>query len=354
MMIPASALAALLLLILALFCWGSWANSQKYLFKWRFELFFYDFSIGVLASVLLAAFTLGSMNPQELTVSDNLLIASYRKIAEAVAAGVLVNFAYVLLAASTSLSGMAVAFPVSFGIGLIVMSVTNFIGSPELSNPLLLFGGLGLVLAALVIDVIACRSHLASLKEASKSGPALDPRTRLPVRTAITTRGVILGVLSGIALGFFYPVLDSCREGDGGVGPYGLAALIGSGMFFSTLLYMPFFMNFPVNGAPLQLSDYFKGARKQHLWGIFGGFVWAVGLVAALAEAAAPPAVKTGQALGFGLLQAVPVVAALWGLLTWREAGGSTQGVKMLLLGTLVLYLAGVALVSLSPVLASK
>jgi glucose uptake protein len=349
MMIPASTLAALLLLILALFCWGSWANSQKYLFKWRFELFFYDFSIGVLASVLLAAFTLGSMNPQELTVSDNLLIASYRKIAEAV-----VNFAYVLLAAATSLSGMAVAFPVSFGIGLIVMSVTNFIGSPELSNPLLLFGGLGLVLAALVIDVIACRSHLASLKQAAKLGPVLDPRTRLPVRTAMTTRGVILGVLSGIALGFFYPVLDSCREGDGGVGPYGVAALMGFGMFFSTLLYMPFFMNFPVYGEPLQLSDYFKGARKQHLWGIFGGFVWAVGLVAALAEAAAPPAVKTGQALAFGLLQAVPVVAALWGLLTWREAGGSTQGVKMLLLGTLVLYLAGVALVSLSPVLASK
>jgi glucose uptake protein len=352
MLIPASTFAGLLLLILTLFCWGSWANSQKYLLKWRFELFYYDFSIGVLACVLLAALTLGSMNPQELTVSDNLLIASYRKIAIALGAGVLVNFAYVWLSAATSVAGMAVAFPISFGIGLIVMSISDFIGNPAMGNALVLVGGLVLVVAAIVIDVIAYHSHLDSLKEASKLRPVLDPRTRQPARSSNTARGVLLGVLSGIALGFFFPIVDSSREGDGAVGPYTLAALIGFGMFFSTLLYMPFFMNFPVRGEPLQLSDYFKGTRKQHLWGILGGVVWAVGLVAALAEAAAPPAVKTGQALTFGLLQAVPVVAALWGLLIWREVGDSTQGVKMLILGTLVLYLAGLAMVSLSPVLA--
>ena len=59
-------------------------------------------------------------------------------------------------------------------------------------------------------------------------------------------------------------------------------------------------------------------------------------------------------ALGFGLLQGAPILALLWGVLAWREVKGSTQGVKMLLVGTVVLYVAGVALVSLGPVFAAK
>jgi glucose uptake protein len=282
------------------------------------------------------------------------LIAGYHRIFYALGAGVLINLACMLLLAATAVSGMAVAFPLSFGIGLIVMSVADFIGSPESANALLLFGGLVLVLAALVIDVFAYHSHLDALKEASKLGPVLDPRTGLPVRNSITARGVVLGILCGIALGFFFPVVDSSRLGDGALGPYTLAALIGFSMFFSTLLYAPFFMNFPVQGAPLQFGDYFKGTRKQHLQGILGGFLWAAGLLAVLAEGGAAPAAKPNPALAFGLVQAVPILAALWGLFKWRELQDSTHGVKMLLLVTLVLYLAGVALVSLSPVLATK
>ena len=354
MILPATTLASLLLLILTLFCWGSWANSQRLVFKWRFELFYYDFTLGLAACLLIAAFTLGSMNSQELTVSDNMMIAGYRKMAYGVAAGVLVNLAYMLLVAATSLSGMAVAFPLSFGIGLVVISVTNFISNPQSANMLLLFGGLVLVLIAVLVDIIAYRSHLDALAAASKSGPMLDPRTKLPVRTPIAARGIVLSILSGIAMGFFFPLVDSSRGGDNGVGPYGLAALIGGGMFFSTLIYVPFFINFPVQGDPVQVRDYFKGAKKQHFWGIFGGFVWAVGLLTALVEAAAPPAVRTGQALAFGLVQGAPILAALWGILVWRELKGSAQGVKMLLLGTFVLYLAGLTMISLASVYASK
>lgn len=354
MILPATTLASLLLLILTLVCWGSWVNSQRLVFKWRFELFYYDFTLGLAACVLIAAFTLGSLNSQELTVSDNMMIAGYRKMAYAVAAGVIVNLACMLLVAATSLSGMAVAFPLSFGIGLVVMSVTNFIGNPQSSNALLLFVGLVLVLMAVLVDIVAYRSHLDAMAAASKSGPMLDPRTKLPVRTPLAARGIVLSLLSGVVWGFFFPVVDASRGGDNGVGPYGLAALIGVGMFFSTLVYVPFFINFPVQGDPVQVRDYFKGAKKQHIWGILGGFVWAVGLLATLVEAAAPASVRTSPALAVGLVQSVPILAALWGLLAWREVKGSTQGVKMLLLGTIVLYLAGLALVSLSPVLASK
>jgi glucose uptake protein len=354
MILPATTLASLLLLILTLFCWGSWANSQRLVFKWRFELFYYDFTLGLAACFLIAAFTLGSFNSQELTLSDNMMIAGYRKMAWGVAAGILVNLGYMLLVAATSLSGMAVAFPLSFGLGLIVMSVTNFIANPQASNALLLFGGLALVLAAVLVDVVAYRSHVDALAAASKTGPMLDPRTKLPVRTPIAARGIVLSLLSGIALGFFFPVVDSSRGGDNGVGPYGLAGLIGIGMFVSTLIYVPFFINFPVQGEPVQVRDYFKGAKRQHFWGIFAGFLWAVGLLAVLVEAAAPPSVRAGPAVAFGIVQGAPMLAALYGLLAWQEFKGSTQGVKMLLLIMIVLYVAGLAMVSLSPVLASK
>ncbi len=354
MILPSTTLASLLLLILALFCWGSWANSQRLVFKWRFELFYYDFVLGLAACLLIATFTLGSMNSQELTVSDNMMIASYRKMAYGLATGVILNLANMLLVAAISLSGMAVAFPLSFGIGLVVMSVANFIGNPQSSKALLLFCGLVLVLVAVIVDILAYRSHLDALAAASKTGPMLDPRTKLPVRTPIAARGIVLSVASGIALGFVFPMIDMSRIGDNGVGPYGLAALIGAGMLGSTLLYVPFFINFPVQGDPIQVRDYFKGAKKQHFWGIFGGILWAVGFVAVLVEEASPAALRTGTALEAGLLQSVPILAALWGILAWREFKGSTQGVRMLLLGMIVLFAAGVTLVSLAPMYATK
>lgn len=354
MILPSTTLASLLLLILTLFCWGSWANSQRLVFKWRFELFYYDFALGMAACVLIATFTLGSMNAQELTVSDNMMIAGYHKIAYAAAAGIVVNLGYMLLTAAISLSGMAVAFPLAFGISLIVTSVTNFIGNPQGNNALLLFSGVILVLIAVFLETIAYRSHVDALAAASKGGPTLDPRTKLPVRTPIAARGILISILSGIALGFFWPIVDSSRSGDNGVGPYGLAALIGTGMFVSTLVYVPFFINFPVQGDPVQVRDYFKGAKKQHFWGIFGGFAWGVGLVAALVEGAVPPALQTNPALAYGLIQGAPILAALWGLLAWREFKGSTQGVRMLMTGMIVLYLSGLAMISLSPILSAK
>ena len=160
--------------------------------------------------------------------------------------------------------------------------------------------------------------------------------------------------MSGIAWGFFLPLVDSSRSGENGVGPYGLAGLLCTGMVFSTLLYVPFFVNFPVQGEPLQARAYFKGTKNQHFWGIFGGILWTVGLVASLVEAAAPAPARTGPALASALLYAPPVLAALWGLLAWREFQGSPQSAKMLQLGMIVLFLAGLTLISIAPVYASK
>ncbi len=354
MILPATTLASLLLLILTLVCWGSWANTQKLVYKWRFELYYYDFALGVAIAVLIAVYAFGSANPQELTVSDNMLIAGYRKMAYALAAGLVVNLATIMLVAAISLSGMTVAFPLSFGVGLIVMSLTNFIGNSASNNAALLFGGLVLILLAIVVDIVAYRSYLDEMANKSASGPMLDPGTKLPVRSPKANLGMIMSVLSGIAWGFVFPLIDSSRSGDNGVGPYGIAGLLGLGMVASTLLYVPFFVNFPVQGEPVQVRNYFKGTKKQHFWGIFGGIIWTVGLVAALVEAAAPAPARTSPGLASFLILAAPMLAVLWGLLVWREYRAAPQGVKMLQLGTIVLFLAGLGMIALAPVYSTK
>jgi len=354
MILPATTLASLLLLILTLVCWGSWANTLKLVYKWRFELFYYDFSVGVALCAFLALFLLGSANPQELTVSDNMLIAGYRKMAYAVAAGIVVNLATIALVAAISVSGLAVSFPLTFGVGLTVMSLTNFIGNPASNNAALLFGGLVLFVAAVLAQIFAYWSYLDVLSGKSKSGPLLNPATKLPVRPPKAGLAITISILSGITWGFFFPLIDASRSGENGVGPYGLAGLLAVGVLFSTLLYVPFFVNFPVQGEPVQVRNYFQGTKKQHFWGIFGGFIWTVGLVAALVDAAAPAAARTAPALASGLLFGAPILAALWGLLVWREFKDSPQNVKMLHLGMIVLFLSGLALISLAPVYASK
>jgi glucose uptake protein len=353
MILPATTLACVILLALTLLCWGSWANSQRLVFKWRFELFYYDFALGALLCGGIAALVLGNLNPQELNISDNMVLAGYRKIAFAVAAGALVNLATILMVASISISGMTIAFPLTFGIGLVITSVMNFIGAPQSMNAILLFGGAILILAAIVVDIFAYRSHLDGLAALSKAGPMLDPRTRLPVKAPLAPRGIVLAVLAGIIYGFFFPLIDASRGGDNGVGPYGIAGLLVIGLFVSTLLYVPFFVNFPVFGAPVNVLDYFKGAKKQHFWGIFGGIVWAAGLVAALV-AASSPAARPLVAPTTALVNGAPILAALWGILVWQEFKGCATGVKMMLTAMLVVFAAGLALISIAPLYAAK
>src|SRR6266446_7567151 len=119
MLIPQTYAGALILIVLSMICWGSWANAQKLAGKWRFELFYYDYSLGVVVCSLIAAFTLGSMNPRDLTFTDNLLIASYHQMAYALGGGAVFNLANILLVAAISVSGMAVAFPIAIGLALV-------------------------------------------------------------------------------------------------------------------------------------------------------------------------------------------------------------------------------------------
>jgi glucose uptake protein len=355
MILPTTYMGAMLLLLVSMLCWGSWANTQKVVGKWRFELFYYDFSIGLVLCMVVAAFTLGSMNPKDLTFQDNLLIASYHAMGYSFGAGAVFNLANILLVGAIAVAGMAVAFPIAIGLALVIGVVWNFILNPQ-GNVVLLASGVLLVVAAILFDAVAYSSHLTALRDEAVKAAALqpDPRRRAGIKRKSPVPGIVLSLLSGALMGTFYPMVEMGRQGDSGVSPYGIGVLFGAGVLLSTLLYNPFFMNFPVSGEPIQAKDYFLGTKGQHLWGILGGIIWAIGGLTNFAAASTPASVQVGPAISYALGQGATLVSALWGLLVWHEFKGANQRVKLFLTAMIVLFVTGLAIVSIAPLYVSK
>jgi len=348
MLIPTTYVSALLLLILSMFCWGSWANTQKLSGKWRFELYYYDFTWGLVIAAIVAAFTFGLSNPAELTFQDTLILAAYRKMAWGVAAGIVFNLANILLVAAISVAGMAVAFPVGIGLALIIGVVWSYSLNPQ-ANPLLLFGGAFVVLLAVIAAAMAYSVHLGDQRAAAQKALTPDPRARKAPPNRGAARGVVLAILGGLFMGAFYPMIEQSKAGEDGTGPYGVMLLFALGVLMSTALYVPFFLNFPVSGKPLPLMNYFKGNVKQHILGVLGGIIWCAGGIANVVAASSPAALKIGPAVSYGLGQGATMVSALWGLFVWREFKGSTYRVKMILTAMMVLFVSGLAMVAMAP-----
>jgi glucose uptake protein len=344
--LPATYSAALLLMFVCMFCWGSWANTYKFTTRWRYELFYYDYALGAAVCAAAVAFTLGSMNSQDLTFQDNFLIASTRKIVYGLGAGVLLNIANLLFMAALSVSGMGVAFPISLGLAMVTGVVWNYFPA-MLANPLLLFGGAVCVLISVMLTSYA---HASYVDSQNVSKPLrVDPRAPGATRRAPAALAVILAVVSGILLGFVFPLVDNVRAGETGVSPYGVAALLAVGILLSTVVFVPFMLNFPVHGQPVEFRAYFRGSKKQHFWGIFGGIVWMAGTIGYVVAINTPTLTPANMAMDFGVVFAAGLLGALWGLLAWREFRGGAYRVKMLLLGMVVLYGAGVAMMALAP-----
>lgn len=337
MILPATYNGALLLIILSMICWGSWANTFKLAGKWRFELFYYDYSIGVLLAAIVAAYTFGSMG-SDLSFSDNLLIALRRNMAYAAAAGVVFNLANMLLVAAISVAGMAVAFPIGIGLALVVGVVWNYALNPQ-GNVVLLGTGVALVTAAIVVDALAYRAHAAGRSTSKK-------------KTGPGPKGILLSLISGLLMGSFYPLVEMAKGGgpdNAGLGPYAVAFLFAVGVFLSTFIFNLYFLNLPVQGASLSMFDYFKGSLGQHALGVLGGAIWCVGAIANFTAASAPKTVQVGPAISYAVGQGATMVSALWGLLVWKEFAGAGGKVKILLALMLILFLVGLITVSIAP-----
>jgi len=344
MILPATYNSALLLIILSMICWGSWANTFKLSGKWRFELFYYDYSLGVLIAAIVAAYTVGSMG-SDLSFSDNLLIALRRNMAYAAAAGVVFNLANMLLVAAISVAGMAVAFPIGIGLALVVGVIWNYFLNPQ-GNPILLGTGVALVAGAIIVDAWAYSAHAKPVQ--AKAGKAAP-------RSGTSPKGILLSLISGLLMGSFYPLVEMAKGGgpdNAGLGPYAVAFLFAVGVFLSTFIFNLYFLNLPVQGQSLSMFDYFKGSLWQHALGILGGIIWCIGAIANFVAASAPTSVQVGPAISYAVGQGATMVSALWGLLVWKEFAGASGKVRVLLAVMLILFLAGLIIVSIAPLYA--
>jgi len=358
MFLPQTYTAALLLTILTMLCWGSWANAQKLTGKWRFELFYFDYAFGVLLCSVIALITLGSMNSREITAMDSFALAGYREIGYGLAGGVVFNLAHMLLVAAISVSGLSVAFPIGIGLALVIGVIWNYFLNPQ-GNPALLFGGSALVMAAIVVDGLAYRAHATSAKAQSTANP--QPAPTHQGRRSLTkpapgprgkpspSMGIVLSLVSGVLMGSFYPLVEMGKSGDRGLAAYAIALTFGIGVFASTFVFNVFFALLPVEGEPVALWEYFKGTKKQHLLGIAGGMVWMIGAIANFAASSTPPDVHVGPAVSYAIGQGATLVSALWGLLLWREFAGANRLVRALLGVMFALFVVGLALVSVAP-----
>jgi glucose uptake protein len=359
MIVPTTYVAALLVTILSMICWGSWANTQKLSGKWRFELFYYDYSFGVLLTAIVAAFTFGSMNPSELSVMDSFAVSGYRNIAYGFAGGVIFNLANMLLVSAIAVSGLAVAFPIGIGLALVIGVILNYILNPQ-GNPALLFGGAAVVVVAIVVDAMAYRMHERDRQPVA----AAVPDQRRPAargqhrgaehakRTSASIKGIVLSLVAGILMGSFYPLVEMGKRGDNGLSPYAIALVFAIAVFLSTFVFNVFFMLIPVQGEPVSIRQYFGGTNWQHMLGILGGTIWCVGTISNFVASSAPRNIQVGPAISYALGQGATMISALWGLLVWKEFAGATPRVRRLIAAMMALFLAGLTMVAVAPLYA--
>lgn len=329
MFIPTVYSVALLLMIISMVCWGSWANTQKATGSWRFELFYWDYVWGILLLSLIAGLTLGRTDPASPeSFLRNLTDAGGRNVLLALAGGAVFNFANILLVAAIDIAGLAVAFPIGIGLALVIGSILNYLVTPA-GNPLYLFGGIAMVCTAIVLDAMAYR--------------------KLSGNVQVTTKGIVLSLLAGIFMGIFYPFIAKAMKGSGHLGPYTVMFVFALGILVSNLPLNYAFMRRPITGAPaVSMSEYFSARGGLHVWGVLGGVIWAVGTVS---NFVASYAQMVGPATSYALGQGATMVSALWGVFMWKEFRGAGPSAVRLLTLMFVFFIIGLAGVALAPVI---
>ncbi len=317
--------SAVIFCVITMFCWGSWANTQKLASKdWRFELYYWDYAIGVLLLSLVFALTLGSSGAIEgRQFYADIAQAEWPNIYNALIGGVLFNAANILLVAAIALAGMSVAFPVGIGLALVIGVVVNYLADP-LGNPLLLFGGVALVAIAIVLTAAAYK--------------------RLNCESSVSTKGLVLSLVAGVLMGFFYRFVansmstDFVNPEEGKLTPYTAVVFFAVGLFLSCFIFNTLFMKKPVAGEPVSYLDYLKGSFKMHCIGVLGGIIWGTGMSLNILASG-----QAGFAISYGLGQGATMIAAFWGVFIWKEFQNAPAGTNKLISLMFVCFILGLA-----------
>lgn len=324
---PESYAITLMLMIVSMLCWGSWANTVKLCPEYHFQLFYWDYVAGLLAGATAWGLTFGSFGSTGLPFLQDLVKTPPHALLLAFAGGVVFNIANLLLVAAIDIAGLAVAFPVGIGLALVIGAVSNYILSPK-GNPLLLFGGVALVVGAIVLDAMAYRQREGG-----------QPKS--------TRRGLIISLFSGLLMGSFYPLVSGAMSGGHPAGPYAATLFFTIGVAICAVPLNYLFMRFPLNGGPpVKIRGYRMAPLRWHLAGIFGGAIWCTG---ALANFLASRAHLVGPAVSYSIGQGATMISAAWGVFIWHEFASAAQRVKVLLAWMFILFLCGLGTIAIAP-----
>lgn len=326
MVIVNSFTIAVILLFITMLCWGSWANTQKLATKkWPFQLFYWDYVIGIVLCSLIFGLTLGSSGESGRPFIDDLLQADFSSIMAAFLGGVIFNLANILLVAAIDIAGMAVAFPIGIGLALVIGVVVNYLKYP-IGDPILLFTGVILVVIAILIDAKAYKN----ITEGD---------------TKVSTKGILLSLVAGVLMGFFFRFVADSMAVDytnpevGKFTPYGALFIFSIGVFISNFIWGSIVMAKPFSGPPVKYKDYFtKGTLKLHSIGWLGGIIWAIGMSFSLLASE-----QAGFAISYGLGQGATMVAAIWGVFVWKEFESADRKTKNMINMMFLFFIVGLA-----------
>lgn len=318
---------AVLLCVVTMLCWGSWANTQKLASKeWSFPLFYWDYTFGIIILSLIFGFTLGSSGENGQAFIPNLLQAAPKAFLLALLGGVIFNIANLLLVAAIEIAGMAIAFPIGIGLALVLGVFNNYLPNPDEYNAFYLFLGVGLVTLAIIINALAYKK----VTQGSKS-----------------TKGILLSLIAGLLMSFFYRFVADSMSASlseievGTFTPYAAVFVFSIGIFISNFLFNTYFMKKPISGSPVTFGMYFKnGTPKLHFVGIIGGMIWSLGMMLSIMAGEV-----AGYAISYGLGQGATLVAAIWGVFVWREFAGAPKGTNKLLAAMFAFFVVGLSLI---------
>lgn len=319
---------AVVLCVVTMLCWGSWANTQKLSSRdWPFQLFYWDYAIGVVLFALILGHTAGSTGDAGRPLRADLHQAATGPAISAFVGGVIFNLSNILLVAAIDIAGMAVAFPIGVGLALVLGVITNYVAAPVGNAPILFLGVAGVVIAIL-LSAAAYR--------------------RLPVQGQKTTgKGIALSVVAGLLMGYFYRFVAASMSSDfvhlepGKLGPYSAILLFSLGLLVSNFLWNSIVMAKPFAGPPVSYNDYFrKGTLRLHLVGILGGMIWNLGMSLSIIASGV-----AGFAISYGLGQGATLVAALWGVFIWKEFRSALPGTNRLLALMFASFIVGLTLI---------
>jgi len=324
---PETYAVALSFMVVSMLCWGSWANTVKLCPGYRFQLFYWDYIVGLVLGSLLWGLTLGSVGATGRSFLPDLVHSGANHIWFAVVGGIVFNIANLLLVAAIDIAGLAVAFPIGIGLALIVGAVSSYLISPA-GNPVMLFCGIALVVVAIVLDAAAYRM-------------------RESTRQKMSTRGVTLSLLAGLLMGCFYPFVSRAMSGQDAPGPYATSFWFALGVAGCSLIANTLLMRHPLDGnTPVVMSAYALAPARWHMWGVLGGGIWCTG---AVLNFVASRAHIVGPAVSYSIGQGATMISACWGVFIWKEFAAAPARAKALLTWMFVFFIVGLVAIALAP-----